>query len=52
MCLERSQSKENVMADENQNTPKRPPDIILPIGQPLPPPPGPEWWIKQIASRK
>jgi hypothetical protein len=44
MCLECSQSKENVMADENQNTPKRPPDIVLPIGQPLPPGPRVEQW--------
>jgi hypothetical protein len=40
------------MPDENQNAPKRPPDIILPIGKPLPPGPGIEWWLRKIMSRK
>jgi len=47
------------MPDENQNTsvrladiaqPKRPPDIVLPIGQPLPPAPGIEWWLRKMMS--
>ena len=40
------------MADENQKPPKRSPDIVLPIGQPLPPSPGVEWWLRRIMSRK
>jgi hypothetical protein len=52
MCFERSQSKENMMADQNQNTSKRSPDIVLPIGRPLPPPPGVEWWLRLMMSRK
>jgi hypothetical protein len=27
---------------------RRPPDIVLPVGQPLPKPPGPEWWFRRI----
>jgi hypothetical protein len=38
--------------DDKKQPPKRPPDIVLPIGQPLPKPPGIEWWIKNAASRK
>jgi hypothetical protein len=42
-----------MMADENQNnTPKRPPDIVLPMGQPLPPPPGIEDFLRKMMSRK
>jgi hypothetical protein len=40
------------MPDNNQNAPKRPPDIVLPMGQPLPPPPGIEGWLRHIMSRK
>jgi hypothetical protein len=35
-----------------QQPPRRPPDIVLPVGQPLPKPPGIEWWLKKIAGRK
>src|SRR5258708_29535526 len=31
--------------------PKRPPDIVLPVNQPLPKPPGIEWWIRHIANQ-
>lgn len=30
----------------------RPPDIVLPVGQPIPPGPGIMWWLRHIASRK
>jgi hypothetical protein len=52
MCFERAQSKENMMADQNQNTSKRSPDIVLPIGRPLTPAPGVEWWLRLMMSRK
>jgi hypothetical protein len=31
-----------------QQPPRRPPDIVLPVGQPIPKGPGIEWWIKRI----
>ncbi len=31
--------------------PKRPPDTVLPVNQPLPKPPGIEWWIRHIANQ-
>jgi hypothetical protein len=34
------------------DTPKRPPDIVLPMGQPIPPRPGIEWWLSLLMSRK
>jgi hypothetical protein len=30
----------------------RPPDIVLPVGQPIPPGPGLAWWIRKIMERK
>jgi hypothetical protein len=30
----------------------RPPDIVLPMGQPVPPGPGLAWWIRKIMDRK
>jgi hypothetical protein len=35
-----------------QQPPRRPPDIVLPIGQPIPKGPGIEWWIKRIREDK
>jgi hypothetical protein len=35
-----------------QQPPRRPPDIVVPMGQPLPKGPGIEWWIKKIGGRK
>ena len=32
--------------------PHRPPDIVIPMGQPLPKPPGIEWWIRRIRDSK
>jgi len=29
---------------------RRPPDIVLPVGQPLPKPPGFLWWLRRIAE--
>jgi hypothetical protein len=40
------------MPDTNQIAPKRPPDIVLPMGQPLPLPPGPVFWLRLMMSRK
>ena len=40
------------MSDEKQQPPKRPPDIVLPIGQPLPKPIGMEEWLKKMLSRR
>ena len=45
-----SADDEDQKPDENQDTPKRPPDIVLPIGQPLPPGPGVEWWLKRMVG--
>ena len=42
-CFER-----NVMTNPQ---PKLPPDIVLPVNQPLPKPPGMEWWIRHIANQ-
>jgi len=36
----------------SDNRPPRPPDIVLPVGQPIPPGPGIVWWLRYIASRK
>jgi hypothetical protein len=35
-----------------QQPPRRPPDIVLPVGQPIPKGPGFEWWIKRIRDGK
>jgi hypothetical protein len=36
---------------QQQQPPRPPPDIVLPVNQPLPKPPGPEWWLRHIMSR-
>lgn len=46
------------MSDDKTNVippsqpPRRPPDIVLPVGQPIPKGPGIEWWIKKIRDQK
>lgn len=34
--------------EQPQQPSRRPPDIVVPVGQPIPKGPGIEWWIKRI----
>lgn len=38
--------------ERREQPPRRPPDISLPVNQPIPPGPGIEYWIKRILGVK
>jgi hypothetical protein len=47
-----SEEPREVAQPQPQQPPRRPPDIVLPVGQPIPKGPGIEWWIKRIRDGK
>jgi hypothetical protein len=47
-----SEKPRKVARSQSQQPPRRPPDIVLPVGQPIPKGPGIEWWIKRIRDGK
>jgi hypothetical protein len=55
--FERPGLKATSMKDDDKKMPPRPagwrPDIIVvPVNQPLPPPPGIEWWLRLLLSKR
>jgi hypothetical protein len=39
------------MKEDDKDAPKRPADIVVPMGQPLPTLPGIEWWLKHMIKK-